>query len=66
MTPMTNPVADTYSLELEKIPDVATLLEAEENNSQITASDDYGAGITATQHPPADRNYAVNERRGKI
>ena len=48
MTPLTIPMAATYSFELEKTPGVAPLLGAEEQNTQITATDDYGAGLPAT------------------
>ena len=52
LTSLTTPVAATESLYLEKTPDVAPLLWAEEQNTQSTVTDEYFAGLMATQYPP--------------
>ena len=44
---------------------MAPLLGAEEQNSQITATGDYCASITATRHPTANNNYDPDEKSGE-
>ena len=53
LTSLTTPVAATESLYLEKTPDVAPLLWAEEQNTQSTVTDDYFAGLRLLNTPPS-------------
>ena len=68
MTPLELLITTTEAIdltELENKPEVVPLLGTEEQNTQITYTDDYVNKILATKHPP-DKNIGDSILSNKI